>query len=126
MLAADALEAGLDGPTIRRVAGLIQPSGYETDHLTAAFMSEVCLAEISKKAAYARLVQTCAREIIETSADPLCSTRKLYDLWVAAEYPDIFEDIALFDDDGYDFDLEERRTMIRKRLMEVAKTNDVP
>jgi len=36
----DALEAGLDGPSIRRLAALINPSGWETDQIVPSFMAE--------------------------------------------------------------------------------------
>lgn len=47
-LAWDALEAGLDGPAIRRLAALVLPSGWETDELTPAFMAEAGLRSISR------------------------------------------------------------------------------
>jgi hypothetical protein len=43
MFAINALEANLDGPTIRNLSGLVQPSGYTTDLLRERFMAEAGL-----------------------------------------------------------------------------------
>jgi hypothetical protein len=131
MLAINALEADLDGPTIRQVSGLIQPSGYTMDLLLGRFMAEAGLVTISKDTAYARLAQELVREVIRSGADPLEFTRELERLWIAAEYPSNLQDIGILHDDVYVSEycgqtLSETREMVRKRLSEFANSPDVP
>jgi hypothetical protein len=54
-IACDALEAGLDGKTIRRVAGLIDPTSFEVAQLRPEFMREAGLQTISCEQALGRL-----------------------------------------------------------------------
>jgi hypothetical protein len=131
MQAMDALEADLDGPTIRRVSGLINPSGYTTDLLRERFMTEAGLVAITKDTACARLAQELAREAIRSGADPLQFTKDLKQLWIAADYPSALEDIGGLDEEVYVSEymghtLSETREMVRKHLLQFAESPDVP
>jgi hypothetical protein len=68
-LAWDALEAGLDGPCIRKLAALTNPSGWETDQILPSFMAEAGLKPITRREASVRL----ARESV------ICVTQKALD-----------------------------------------------
>ena len=131
MLAMDALEADLDGQTIRRLSGLTRPSGYTTDLLRERFMAEAGLVTISKDTACARLAQELARGAIRSGADPLQFTKDLKQLWIAADYPSALQDIGGLDEEVYVSEymghtLSETREMVRKRFLQFAESPDVP
>ena len=131
MLAINALEQDLDGPTIRRMSGLITPSGYTTDLLLESFMAEAGLMKVSKDMACARPAQELAREVISSGADPLQCTRKLELFWIEADYPATWQEVGSLDDEVnvsncMDRTLSETREMVRKRLLEFAESPDVP
>jgi hypothetical protein len=122
-LAMDAIEAGLDGPVICRLAGLIQPTGYEVDMYVERFMTEAGLAHISTKTAAFRLAQDIASETLRTNADPLLATRDLYCLWLAADYARSVQELGTLDDDiyiNYTLEPEDAREYVRERLREFA------
>ena len=48
-LAWDALEAGLDGKSIRRLAAMDHPSGWEADRILPSFMAEARIEGISRE-----------------------------------------------------------------------------
>jgi hypothetical protein len=54
-IAADALMAGLDGKTIRRIAALTDPSSFEVAQLRPQFMLEAGLSTIPREEALQRL-----------------------------------------------------------------------
>jgi hypothetical protein len=129
MLAINALEADVDGPTIRKMSGLVQPSGYTTD--LERFMAEAGLVTISKDTACARLAQELAREAIRSGADPLQFTKDLAQLWIAADYPSALQNIGGLDEEVYVSEymghtFSETREMVRKRLLEFAELPDAP
>jgi|HubBroStandDraft_6_1064221.scaffolds.fasta_scaffold353026_2 hypothetical protein len=97
-LAWDALEAGLDGLFIRRLAALINPSGWETDQIESAFMAEAGLKRISIGEASIRIARQIAIRILSDGRDPLAHTRDFYLLWVRAEYAAEIQEIACLDD----------------------------
>src|SRR5260370_19452246 len=76
MLAINALEADLDSLSIRKMSGLVQPSGYTIDLLLEKFMTETVLTTIPKVIAATRLPPELAREVIRSGADPLQFTRE--------------------------------------------------
>ena len=131
MLAINALEQDLDGPTIRKMSGLIAPSGYTTDLLQESFMAEAGLMKVSKEVACARLAQELARDVISSGADPLQFTRKFECFWIDADYPPTLQDVGTLDDEVNVSNymrrtLSETREMVRKRLLEFAESPDVP
>jgi len=70
-LAWDAMEAGLDGPVIRRVAALIHPSGWEVDQMLPKFMAEAGMVRLSAQEAALRIAQHIARRILDEGLDPI-------------------------------------------------------
>jgi hypothetical protein len=97
-LACDALEAGLDGPSIRRLAGLMKPSGWESDQILPAFMREACLESISREEASVRVARQLAHRILSENLDPLAFSREFWLLWVRAGYPREIQDVGMLDD----------------------------
>jgi hypothetical protein len=97
-LAWDALEAGLDGPFIRRLAALVDPSGWETDQIESAFMAEACLKRISIQDASIRIALQLANQILSEGLDPLAYTKYFELLWIRAEYPREIQDVGCLDD----------------------------
>ncbi|MGA9668116.1 MAG: hypothetical protein WBQ94_02855 [Terracidiphilus sp.] len=97
-LAWDALEAGLDGRSIRRLAALIQPSGWETDQILAAFMAEAGMKSISPSEASIRVARQLARRILSEKLDPLAYSRDFELLWIKADYPTAIQEVGSLDD----------------------------
>jgi len=98
-LACDALEAGLDGPSIRRLAGLINPSGWEMDQILRKFMAETGLGQIPLSVAALRLASDLAQRILSEGLDPLNFTGHFYRLFVDAAYPAAIQEAAFLDDE---------------------------
>jgi hypothetical protein len=100
-LAWDALEAGLDGPSIRRLAALTTPSGWETDQIVPSFMAEAGLKPITTREASIRLARQLAHRILSEELDPLNHTRDFELLWIEADHPSEIQDAGLLDDEKY-------------------------
>jgi hypothetical protein len=90
-MARDALEAGLDGPTIRHLATLEQPTYFEVAPLLPKAREEIGLREVTKSEAALRIGKELAAEILarRTADDPLplCCAEQFEWLWVKAGYP---------------------------------------
>jgi len=97
-LAWDALEAGLDGPFIRRLAALVNPSGWETDRIEPAFMAEAGVNRISIGEASIRIARLLANRILSEGLDPLAYTRDFELLWIRADYPKEIQEVGCLDD----------------------------
>jgi hypothetical protein len=97
-LAWDALEAGLDGPFIRRLAALVNPSGWETDQIESAFMAEAGMNRISFREASIRIARQLAIRILSEGLDPLAYTRDFELLWIRAEHPAEIQEVGCLDD----------------------------
>lgn len=97
----DALEDGLDGPAIRRLASLVHPSGWETDQMLPAFMAEAGLKIITRQDASIRLARHLARRILTDGLDPIVYTRDVELLWIEADYPAEIAAAGCLDDQRY-------------------------
>jgi hypothetical protein len=97
-LAGDALEAGFDGSSIRRLASLDQPTGWETDQLVPAFMAETGMKGISRAEASVRVALELARRILLEGLDPLIYLKDLEVIWIEADYPAEIQDVATLHD----------------------------
>lgn len=95
----DALEAGLDGPVIRRLAALNEPSGWEVDQIVPAFMAEAGLKSLSVEEASVRVARQLARRIISEGLDPLDYLGHFEGLWIRAQYPREITEAGCLDDD---------------------------
>jgi len=127
-IAIEALEAGIDGPVTRRIAGSINLTGFEADELKPGFMTEAGLIEIDQNRAAARLAQDLARDILRDGKDPLRFTRAFECLWISADYARSVRDLGTMEDDIYLYGANEEgaREMVRARLAEIAEAPDLP
>jgi hypothetical protein len=100
-LAWDALEAGLDGPAIRRMAALVNPSGWQTDQIIPAFMKEAGLQRISIEKASVRMARNLARRILCEGLDPLAYSRDFELLWIHSDHPRAIQDLGMLEDQKY-------------------------
>lgn len=82
----DALEAGLDGPAIRRLSALIQPTYFEVAEVLPRAKEELGITEISVGEAALRVAKQIAREILETGDDPLRHVQDFESLWFRSNY----------------------------------------
>jgi hypothetical protein len=81
-LAWDALEADLDGPNIRRLAALENPSPLEVDELLPKVLREMGMRHLPKPEAAERAACRVATRVLETDSDPLLYVNEFYGLWV--------------------------------------------
>jgi hypothetical protein len=102
-LAADALEAGLDGPAIRRMAALEKPSGWETDQILPRFMAEAGLHKIAPRDGAIRIARNLARCIVRENLDPLPHLGKFYSLYWQSDYPKELSAVGNLDDEQITF-----------------------
>jgi hypothetical protein len=100
-LAWDALEAGLDGPAIRRVAALLHPSGWEVDQILPKFVADAGMVSLSPQEASVRIARHIARRILDEGLDPIEHTRDFELLWIRADHPEALSDAGMLDDQKY-------------------------
>lgn len=86
-IAWDALEAGYDGPAIRRMAAFVNPTGFEVDAVLPAFKREANIPQLTKSEAALRMAYNIAREIVDMRKDPIPYADTFARLWIAADYP---------------------------------------
>lgn len=98
-LAWEALESGLDGPSIRRLAALVRPTWFEVEEVRAAAIKEMKIASITVAAAAYRLAIRRASEILDRRLDPLFYTREFERLWIRAGYSDRLTVLGTLDDE---------------------------
>ncbi len=100
-LAWDALEAGLDGPAIRRLAALQRPTFFEVNEVLTKAMEEMQLKPVTGLEAARRLLKSIAQDILKSGADPRDHAWRLEAPWVRAGYPtELFEYGTLEDQVG--------------------------
>jgi hypothetical protein len=95
------LEAGLDGPAIRRMAALVEPSGWETDPILPTFMAEAGLNSITIREASIRLARHLARRILTGGLDPVEHTGEFEYLWMEADRAAEIAKAGMLDDEKY-------------------------
>jgi hypothetical protein len=102
-LAWDALEAGLDGRAIRRLAALEQPTYFEIAPLLSEAKAEMGLSELTKGEAALRIGKLLAAEILaRRTADkplPRCCAKQFEWLWMKAGFPRELESVGTMNDD---------------------------
>ncbi|HEY6447110.1 MAG TPA: hypothetical protein VIY53_11665 [Acidobacteriaceae bacterium] len=127
-VAAEALEAGLDGRFIRRMAALDRPSGWEVDQILPKFRAEAGLTEIQRGEAALRVARDLAQRILRENLDPLAFTGEFHTLWVHADYAREIQIVGTLDDDKYlaqyFYRTEEQfRDLARQKLIDLVKTD---
>ncbi|UWZ84045.1 hypothetical protein [Occallatibacter riparius] len=98
-LAWDALEEGLDGPAIRRLAALDRPSGWQADQVMPAFMAEAGLKQISVQEASIRLARHRASQVLLEGLDPLAHSNEFYMLWIDSGHVRVLQDAGCLNDE---------------------------
>jgi hypothetical protein len=100
-IAWDALEAGLDGPGIRRLAALERPTFFEVRDVLPRASEEMGLSQLTIGEAALRLARQRASEILESGDDPLLHTKDFQHLWIQAGYPRELASVGNLYDDVY-------------------------
>jgi hypothetical protein len=97
----DALEAELDGPAIRRLAALENPTWFQVQEVLPRAMQEMQLAKVTVGEGAYRMARRRAREILETGADPMRYTREFEQLCIRTDWPQELSGYGCLDDDVY-------------------------
>lgn len=97
----DALEAGYDGPAIRRMAAFVNPTGFEVDAVLPAFKREAHIPQLSKSESAVRMAYNIAREIVDMRKDPIPYADTFNTLWIAADYSREIQQLGTWRDDIY-------------------------
>lgn len=118
-LAWDALEAGLDGPAIRRLAAFDKPTWFQVNEILPDAMREMGLRAIGKREGAVRFAVQRAKEILENSLDPLKFTGEFWQLWIDTGYENEIVELGTLDDDvSIARQMGKNENEIRNRLTE--------
>jgi hypothetical protein len=85
-LACNALELGIDGPSIRRLASLQKPSYFEVGHLFEQALREMGFRQWSKRDAAVFLSKAIGREVLAGQKEPLSGADEIWELCCAGDY----------------------------------------
>jgi hypothetical protein len=97
----DTLEAGLDGPAIRRLAALDNPTWFQVQEVLPKATQEMHLAKVTVGETAYCLARQRAQQILETGADPTHYTRELESLCIRADWPNELSGYGGLDDELY-------------------------
>jgi hypothetical protein len=117
-IAWDALEAGVDGKFIRRLAALDSPTYFQVIEILPQAMQEMGLRNVRRGEAALRLAKECAKAILKSGDDPLTHTRDFERLWIEAGYPKELCTVGNLYDDVYIASGIESDSSIRKWIIE--------
>ena len=128
-LAIEALEAGLDGVAICRLAVFESPTYFEVRDLLPRAMEEMGVLQIPKGEASRRLAKQLAEQILGSNDDPLQHLRDFESLWIRAGHPKEIEGVASLYDDVWVAECsgqsdKEIRKWVMARLRAVAQSQD--
>ena len=102
-MAKHALDASLDGPTIRQLAALEQPTDFEIVPLLSKAKLEMGLSELGEGEAGVQMGKLLAAQIMACrSADdplPLCYAEQFEWLWIKAGYPEALRSVGNLPDE---------------------------
>jgi hypothetical protein len=120
-LALIAIESGLNGPNITRLAAVDdRPSTYEKEVVLPRAMLEMGLTAISIHEAAVRMSLYRARDIVEHRRDPLQFRREFERLWIASDYSDVLQSLGTLDDElGVGRSMGETEENIPERAFEI-------
>ena len=123
--AADALEAGFDGPALRRLAGLMKPASMDVGDLFQQSLSEIGTVTIrNAEQAAVLLARTTTRDILEQKIDPIRGAIVIAGLAPALDYPaylNPFNELAELADSSYMGEYAPPRSQLIKDIIEEAK-----
>ena len=100
-IAWDALEAGLDGPAIRRLAALNSPTYFEVRDVLPEALREMGLAGLSRAEAAFRIAKDLAQEILASGKDPLKLKHHFWQLWIKSGYARELQSVGNLADETY-------------------------
>ena len=100
-MACDALEAGLDGKAIRRLAVLEKPTYFEVAEILPRVMQELEMRQIPTGEAALRVARQIAKDILSGGDDPLLHIRDFEFLWIRSGYPPEICALGTMYDDVY-------------------------
>lgn len=98
-VAVDALDAGLDGPAIRRLAILEHPTYFEVAEALPRAMRELGLSQIRTEEAALRIARQMIREILQREDDPVKHLGDFESLWIHADYAEEISGLGTLDDE---------------------------
>jgi hypothetical protein len=94
----DALEAGLDGPAIRRLAAFENPTAFQVAEVLPKAKVEMRLTELAPGEAALRLARLLAAEILKKGEVALCCAKQFEWLWIRAGFPREIESVGTMND----------------------------
>lgn len=97
----DALEAGLDGPAIRRLAALENPTWFQVQDVLPQAAHKMQLAKVTVGEGACRIARRRAQEILETGADPTHFTREFEYLCIRGDWPDEISEYGILGEEVY-------------------------
>ena len=100
--AADALEAGFDGPALRALAGMRRPIGEDVGDLREKAIQEVGEPPLSTMEAALILCRKIAKEIVDGTVAPIKGASMIHAFGFDLEYPhwiDTFDTYGMEGDD---------------------------
>jgi hypothetical protein len=95
----DALEAGLDGPAIRRLAAFENPTAFQVAEVLPKAKAEMRLTELGPGDASLRLARLLAAEIMAHGEVNLCCAKQFEWLWIKAGFSRELESVGTMNDD---------------------------
>jgi hypothetical protein len=100
-LAWDALEAGLDGPAIRRLAALEFPTFFQIRDSLPRVMEEMHLMKLGGGEAALHLAKMRAQEVLRSNAHVLRHVGDFHYFWVQADYCDELREYGILGEEAY-------------------------
>lgn len=123
--AADALEAGYDGPALRRLAGLIRPTAMDVGELFQQSLAEIGTVKIrNSEQAAILLVRTTLGDIVDQKIDPIRGASVIAGLVHTLDYPDFltpFLELAELSDETYMGEYAPPRAQLIKEIIEQTR-----
>ncbi|HEY6304975.1 MAG TPA: hypothetical protein VI488_00790 [Candidatus Angelobacter sp.] len=120
--AADAPEAGFDGPALRRLAGLVKPTSLDVGNLFDRLLDEIGGVEVrSRTQAIFKLAKILAQAIVDGKIDPFDGARKLSRYALEAGYPEGLAEFDQLADEPLWGDHARSRALIRADIIAEAK-----
>lgn len=125
-LAWDALEAGFDGPAIRRLAALDFPTHFQVEEILGRAIEEMQVVKLTREAAALQLGKIVAQRILRSNDDLLKHLRDFEYMYWEADYCCELRSVGNLDDEVYvarergQSDAE-IRGWVRERLEDLAK-----
>lgn len=120
--AADALEAGYDGPALRELAGLIKPTSADIGDLFQRAVDEIGTVKIlSQIQAVYWMSRVVATDIVEGRIDPVKGAGLLARYACKADYPPVLAEFLSLEDMPYWGDYAPPRARLINAIIEQAR-----